>query len=99
MAIMKVLLMIVLSTCAMPLDNQTFNNIQTNLILLTERMDDYETQINQSSIAMPLVMKHPCKLYRVEYVRIFNKTKENGDEEESNWVCELDAEDRVSIHV
>jgi hypothetical protein len=90
---MKVLLMLVLPTCTMPLDNQTFNNNETNLILLTERMDDYETQINRSSIALPLVMKYPCKHYRVEYVRIFNKTKEHADQEDSSSVCELYAKD------
>jgi hypothetical protein len=44
-------------------------------------------------------MKHPCTLYRVDYLKVFNKSTEyvGGEEEESSWVCELDPEDRVSI--
>jgi hypothetical protein len=61
-----------------------------------DRNDSKSTQ-SRSSVAAPLAMKHPCTLYLVEYMRFFNETnKDEGDREGSRWVCELDAEDRVS---
>jgi hypothetical protein len=67
--------------------------------MFVESIDPSESKSapSRSSVAAPVTMKHPCTLYQVEYERFFNDTsKDEGDREESSWVCELDAEDRVS---
>ena len=52
-----------------------------------------------SSASVPTTvktMKKPCVMYRVEYLKYFNQTNKDDIRDESTWVCELDAEDRVS---
>ena len=64
---------------------------------------------NGSSAPVPITikpMKKPCVLYRVVFLKYLNQTNgvvetnEIGNRDASTWVCELDAEDRVSyIHL
>jgi hypothetical protein len=93
--IMKALLMLVLSTCTISVEIQSSISNETSLVF-----SESINALNRSSAAMPLAMKHPCTLYRVDYMKVFNKSKEyvGGEEEESSWVCELDPEDRVSTY-
>jgi hypothetical protein len=45
----------------------------------------------------PLTMKKPCTLYLVERGILPSESAQGSDSEETSWVCELDAEDRVRI--
>ena len=42
-------------------------------------------------------MKRPCVLYFIEYLKMNGSTNELDNIDDDAWVCELDAEDRVSV--
>jgi hypothetical protein len=52
---------------------------------------------SETSENSPLTMKKPCTLYLVERDKLLSETTEVSDGEETSWVCELHAEDRVRV--
>ena len=68
-------------------------------ILPNDHVSTMKVETNQSSALAPTVtnlMTKPCVLYEIAYERTLDETTGTYSQDESDWFCEIDAEDRVS---